>query len=305
MLWWVYFLGNSIRHFLKFMHLLDGKKVAQEVLIQAKSEVDELKLAGVQPKLVVIQVGEDPASSVYIGQKLKRCNEVGILSEHVTYDSDVTTQTLLDKIHSLNEDSGVHGILVQLPLPKHVETPLILRAIDPHKDADGFTAYNVGKMTLGKEFERLTPCTPQGVIEMLDHYGIDPTGKEFVMVGTSNIVGKPLGIMMLHRRATVTYCHSKTQDLASHTRRAEILAVAVGKPKLITADMVRDGAVVIDIGMNRLPNGTLCGDVDFDEVAKKASYITPVPGGVGQMTTACLMRNVARAAKRLHEISSK
>lgn len=283
------------------MQLLDGKKVAQDILIAVKGEVDALLQAGVQPKLVVIQVGRDPASDVYIGQKLKRCQEVGIANEHVTYDSDVTLQTLLDRIYSLNDDVHVHGILVQLPLPKHIDMPLVMRAIDPRKDADGFTAYNVGKMTLGKEFEYLTPCTPQGVIDMLDHYGIDVVGKEFVMVGTSNIVGKPLGIMMLHRKATVMFCHSKTRDLAEHTRRAEILAVAIGKPKFITADMVREGAVVIDIGMNRLPDGGLCGDIDFVEVVKKASYITPVPGGVGQMTTACLMRNVVRAAKRLSE----
>jgi methylenetetrahydrofolate dehydrogenase (NADP+)/methenyltetrahydrofolate cyclohydrolase len=281
------------------MILLDGKKVAEGVVAKVKAEVEGLKAAGIHPKLVVIQVGEDPASLVYIGQKLKRCRETGIESEHLKFRDDITTEFLVGKIHELNADSRVHGILVQLPLPKHVATPLVMKAIDPSKDADGFTAYNIGKMTLGTEFEHLAPCTPKGVIELLEAYNISLEGKEVVMVGASNIVGKPLAIMMLNRRATVTICHSRTRNLASHTKSADILCVAVGKPGLITADMVKDGVIVIDVGINRLPDGSLCGDVDFEGVSAKASYITPVPGGVGQMTVACLMENIVSAAEKL------
>lgn len=279
------------------MQLLDGKKVAQEVITRVKKDVDDFRAKGIELKLVVVQCGEDPASSVYIGQKLKRAKECGIISEHAKFDSDVTTEFLIEKIQELNADSNVHGVLVQLPLPKHIDTPLVMKAIDPKKDVDGFTAYNIGKTFLSTDFERLAPCTAEGVIELLDAYKIDVEGKEVVMVGASNIVGKPLAVMLLNRGATITVCHIKTKDLASHTRRADILCVAVGKEKLITADMVQDGVVVVDIGINRRSDGTLCGDVDFEEVAKKASFITPVPGGVGQMTVACLMENVVRAAR--------
>ncbi len=279
------------------MILLDGKKVAGQVITHVASDVEALKARGIEPKLVVVQVGEDPASVVYIGQKVKRCKEAGIESIHLKLDSSITTQELVAKIHDLNADSLVHGILVQLPLPAQVSTPLVMRAIDPKKDVDGFTAYNVGKMTLGVEFERLTPCTAQGVIELLEAYDISVEGKEVVMVGASNVVGKPLAIMMLNRGATVTVCHILTKDLAAHTRRAEILCVAVGKRNLITADMVKDGVVVVDIGINRDPDGKLYGDTDFEAISKKASYITPVPGGVGQMTVACLMANIVKATK--------
>lgn len=286
------------------MILLDGKKVAADVIAKAKSDVDVLKSSGVQPKLVVVQVGEDPASVVYVGQKLKRCKETGIESVHAKMDASVTTEEIIAKVHTLNNDSGVHGILVQLPLPAHVNTPLVMKAIDPKKDVDGFTAYNVGKMTLGTEFERLTPCTAQGVIDLLEAYKISVEGKEVVMVGASNVVGKPLAIMMLNRGATITVCHIKTQDLAFHTKRADILCVAVGKRNLITADMVKDGVTVVDIGINRDPEGKLCGDTDFEALSKKAYAITPVPGGVGQMTVACLMANIVKAAQNLHELSA-
>lgn len=281
------------------MILLDGKIVAAKVIAKARQDVEEIKASGIQPKLVVVQVGEDPASVVYIGQKLKRCKEAGIESQHINLPSSVTTDEIIERVHALDSDAGVHGILVQLPLPAHVNTPLVMKAIDPRKDVDGFTAYNVGKMTLGAEFERLTPCTAQGVIDLLEEYKIPVEGKEVVMVGASNVVGKPLAIMMLNRGATITVCHIKTQDLASHTRRADILCVAVGKRNLITADMVKDGVVVVDIGINRDENGKLCGDTDFEAISKKAYAITPVPGGVGQMTVACLMSNIVKAAKNL------
>lgn len=281
------------------MAILDGKLVAATLLDGVRRDVAALTSLGVTPKLVVIQVGDDAASKVYVGQKLKRCGEVGIASEHAVFPDTVTTEELVQKIYSLNEDTAVHGILVQLPLPKQVDTPLVIKAISPAKDVDGFTAYNVGKMFIDQSFEHLAPCTPRGVIHILMYYKIPILGAEAVVVGASNIVGKPLAAMLLNRRATVTVCHSKTRDLASHTKRADILCVAVGKPGLITADMVKDGAVVVDVGMNRLPDGTLCGDVDFEAVSAKASFITPVPGGVGPMTVACLMENVVIAAKRL------
>lgn len=281
------------------MMLLDGKKIAGQVVTQVARDVEALKARGIEPKLVVVQVGEDPASVVYIGQKVKRCKEAGIISDHMALDASITTEELVKKIHALNEDPSVHGILVQLPLPSHVSTPLVMKAIDPQKDVDGFTAYNVGKMTLGTEFERLTPCTAQGVIELLEAYDIPVEGKEVVMIGASNVVGKPLAIMLLNRGATVTVCHIKTKDLSFHTKRAEILCVAVGKRNLITADMVQDGVVVVDIGINRGEDGKLYGDTDFEAISKKAYAITPVPGGVGQMTVACLMENIVKAAKHL------
>ncbi len=281
------------------MILLDGKKIAGQVIASVASDVEALKARRIEPKLVVVQVGEDPASVVYIGQKVKRCKEAGIISEHTKLDASITTDELVEKIHVLNEDPSVHGILVQLPLPAHVNTPLVMKAIDPQKDVDGFTAYNVGKMTLGTEFERLTPCTAQGVVELLEAYDIPVEGKEVVMVGASNVVGKPLAIMLLNRGATVTVCHIKTKDLKFHTKRAEIICVAVGKQNLITEDMVQDGVVVVDIGINRKQDGTLCGDTDFEALSKKAYAITPVPGGVGQMTVACLMENIVKAAKHL------
>ncbi len=281
------------------MILLDGKKIAGQVIASVASDVEALKARRIEPKLVVVQVGEDPASVVYIGQKVKRCKEAGIISEHTKLDASITTDELVEKIHVLNEDPSVHGILVQLPLPAHVNTPLVMKAIDPQKDVDGFTAYNVGKMTLGTDFERLTPCTAQGVVELLEAYDIPVEGKEVVMVGASNVVGKPLAIMLLNRGATVTVCHIKTKDLKFHTKRAEILCIAVGKQNLITEDMVQDGVVVVDIGINRKQDGTLCGDTDFEALSKKAYAITPVPGGVGQMTVACLMENIVKAAKHL------
>jgi len=284
------------------MTLMDGRKVSKELLTELKGEVSFLNGKHIHPKLAVILVGEDPASLSYVRQKQKAGLFTGIDWEQIDFNTDVTTEMLIDKIHELNNDISVHGILVQLPLPKHVFAPDVIRAIDPAKDVDGFTAYNLGKMFIGKDFEHLAPCTPLGVIRMLEYYDIDVKGKEVVMVGHSNLVGKPLATMLLNRDATVTVCHVHTKDLAEHTRRADILCVAVGKPNLITEDMVKDGVVVVDIGINRLDNGKLVGDVDFENVSKKASFITPVPGGAGPMTVACLMENTVTATKRINNL---
>lgn len=281
---------------------MDGRKVSKEILLKLKDDVSRLHFDHIHPKLAVILVGKDPASLAYIRQKQKACDMTRIEWEQFDYEPTVTTEDLIEKIEELNADDKIHGILVQLPLPESVYAPNVIRAIDPKKDVDGFTAYNIGKMFLSTDFEHLAPCTPLGVIRLLEHYKIPIKGKEVVIVGHSNIVGKPLATMLLNRDATVTICHIHTKDLAFHTRRADILCVAVGKPDLITDDMVKDGAVVIDIGINRLDDGRLVGDIDFETVSKKASYITPVPGGVGPMTVSCLMENTVTAAKRLHNL---
>lgn len=282
------------------MQILDGKKVSQELALKLQGEVATLKAQNIQPKLTIILVGEDPASESYVRSKKKLAESIGIEFDLIRYTpEEMDTAKLIVKIHELNADVKVHGILVQLPLPKHIYEPEIIKAIDPKKDVDGFTAYNLGKMFLSTDFEELAPCTPLGVIRILESYNIDILGKEAVVVGSSNIVGKPMGIMLLNRKATVTVCNSKTQDLAAQTRRADILVVAIGKAKFITADMVKEGAVVIDVGINRGEDGKICGDVDFDNVSVKASFITPVPGGCGPMTVACLMENVVKAARRL------
>lgn len=286
------------------MKLLDGRKVADEMLRKLEKEVNQLKLDHIHPKLGVILVGQDPASLSYIRQKQKACAETGIEWEQFDYMEDVTQEELIEKIEELNADPRFHGVLVQLPLPKNIYAPDVMKTIDPLKDVDGFTAYNLGKMFLSKEFEHLAPCTPMGVIKLLEYYDIEIKGAEIVVVGHSNIVGKPLSMMLLNRNATVTTCHIDTQDLAAHTRRADILCVAVGKAGLIKEDMVKEGVVVIDVGVNRMENGKLTGDTDFDAISKKASYITPVPGGVGPMTVACLMENIVKAAKRLHNLTS-
>ena len=277
--------------------LLDGRKAAEALLESLKSDVQRL-----DPKLVVIQVGEDPASSSYIKQKLKSCEKVQMRNEQKNLPPDTDLDTLMSLIDDLNADDDVSGFIVQLPLPDQLQehVPQIIRQIDPKKDIDGFCAYNLGKMLLSKEFEHLPPATPSGVIAMLDHYKIDIQGKDAVVVGHSNTVGKPLSVMLLNRKATVTTCHIDTKDLARHTREADILAVAVGKPGLITAEMVKEGAVVIDIGITRTEDG-LKGDVDFDTVKEKVSAISPVPGGVGPMTVASLIRNCVRAAERQQE----
>jgi len=274
--------------------LLDGREASEALLDSLKPKVKEL-----DPKLVIVQVGDDPASSSYITQKFKSCEKVGMRNEHKHLPANTDLETLIGLIDELNADDDVSGFLVQLPLPDQLQSsvPQIIRQIDPKKDVDGFCAYNLGKMFLSTEFEDLPPATPSGVIAMLDYFKIDIAGKDAVVVGHSNTVGKPLSTMLLNRDATVTTCHVQTKDLARHTKEADILAVAVGKPGLITADMVKDGAVVIDIGITRTDDG-LKGDVDFDAVKEKVSAITPVPGGVGPMTVASLIRNCVRAKER-------
>ena len=278
--------------------LLTGKEVADAMFLELKPLVKTL-----DPKLVIIQVGDDPASESYIKQKVKSCDAVGMRHEHLHLKKDVTKEELFAVIEKLNADPDVSGFILQLPLPSSLtpHIPLFLRAIDPKKDVDGFTAYNVGKTVLSKEFEHLPPATPSGIIALLEHYGYgDVTGKEVVIVNHSNVVGKPLAVMLLNRNATVTVCHAATKDLASHTRRADILITAVGKPKLITADMVKKGAIVIDVGITRTKDG-LVGDVDFENVIDVASALTPVPGGVGPLTVASLIRNTVRAKERQRE----
>ncbi len=274
--------------------ILRGAPVAEALLASLKSEVTALN-----PKLVIVQVGDDPASQSYVRQKLKSCEAVGLRTEHRTFKAEVTLPVLMKTIADLNADSDVTGFIVQLPLPAHLQphVPDVIKAIDPKKDVDGFGAYNLGKMFLSTDFEHLPPATPAGIIEMLRFYEIPVEGKHAVIVGRSNIVGKPIAMMLLNRGATVTVCHSRTQDLKAMTKQADILIAAVGKAGMITKDMVKKGAVVIDVGVSRTKDG-LKGDVDFESVKDIASAITPVPGGVGPMTVASLIRNCVTAKKR-------
>ena len=277
--------------------IIDGNKIAQDIRSEVRQKTLELRQQrNITPGLAVVLVGDDPASQVYVGRKAKACAEVGFLSREYKLPAETEEKKLLKIIKKLNKDESVHGILVQLPLPKHISTENIIAAIDPDKDVDGFHPYNVGGLVTGTPL--FVPCTPRGIMELISRSGIDLTGKEAVVVGRSNIVGKPMAFLLLAQNATVTMCHSRTKDLPSVTRRADVLIAAIGKPRMIKADMVKEGAVVIDVGVNRLENGKLAGDVDFDEVAPRASYITPVPGGVGPMTIAMLMKNTLDAAKR-------
>ncbi len=275
--------------------ILSGKEPANEILSSLKDDIKKL-----DPKLVVVQVGRDPASDSYIRKKLESCATVGMRSEHHRFDDNVTFEELMQEIKSLNADADVTGFIIQLPLPKHLEAkqPQLFRAIDPYKDVDGFTAYNLGKALISTEFEHLPPATPAGVIEMLKFYGIDVESKHVVVIGQSNIVGKPVSVMLMNRGATVTMCHEATKDLPHFTRQADILISAVGKNSMIAADMVKDGAVLIDIGMSRHADGHMSGDMDYPNLLEKASAITPVPGGVGPMTVACLIKNCVTAKKR-------
>lgn len=272
-----------------------GKAVAEKILAQVKEEVAAFDAP---PKLVVVMVGNNPASAVYVRHKEKACAKVGIRFEIKRFEESVTEEELLAGVEELNADPDVNGFIVQLPLPAGVSVPKVIKAIDPVKDVDGFQAYNVGKVVRGVEFEDLAPCTPKGVIEILDYYDVDVSGMDAVVVGRSDIVGKPMAMMLINRSATVTVCHSKTKDLARYTRQADLVVVAVGRAGFLTGDMVKEGAVVVDVGINRLDDGSLCGDVDADSVETVASALTPVPGGVGPMTVACLMRNTLRAAKK-------
>ena len=279
--------------------LIKGSEISKQIKEELKQEVARLKEKhNLTPGLATILVGEDEASKVYVGQKEKTCKELGIHSERINLPGDTTEAKLLALVEKLNKDSKIHGILVQLPLPKHINETNVLYAIDPKKDVDGFHPVNVGKLMLGEP--DFIPCTPHGIQELLIRSGVKTDGAEAVVVGRSNIVGKPIANMLLQKKkganATVTICHTGTKDIASHTRRADILIVAAGKPKTITADMVKEGVVVIDVGVNRLETG-LVGDVDFETVKEKAKAITPVPGGVGPMTIAMLMLNTVQAAK--------
>lgn len=278
-------------------NIINGKEISAAIREEIKAGVHGMS---VRPGLAVVLVGDDPASAVYVRNKSKACAEVGIYSEVYRLPEETGREQLLGLIEQLNQSPLIHGILVQLPLPKHLDPEEVIMAIDPAKDVDAFHPVNVGKIMIGN-YDFL-PCTPAGVMELLHRSGIEVSGKECVVIGRSNIVGKPQAMLLLHENATVTVCHSKTRDLPSVCRRADILVSAVGKAKFVTADMVRNGAVVIDVGMNRDENGKLCGDVDFEPVSEKASYITPVPGGVGPMTITMLLKNTVTAAKRAEQV---
>ncbi|MBC7325289.1 MAG: bifunctional methylenetetrahydrofolate dehydrogenase/methenyltetrahydrofolate cyclohydrolase FolD [Moorella sp. (in: Bacteria)] len=276
--------------------ILDGKQIAAEVREEVKQEVAKLKEQGITPGLAVILVGENPASQVYVRNKHRACEEVGIYSVVHRLPAATTQAELLDLIEQLNNDSRIHGILVQLPLPDHIDEKTVIDTIALEKDVDGFSPANVGNLVIGDKC--FYPCTPHGCMVLLDRTGIDPKGKKAVVVGRSNIVGKPMAMMLLARHATVTICHSRTKNLAEECRQADILVAAVGKPEMITGDMIKEGAVVIDVGINRVGDKKLVGDVHFASASEKAGWITPVPGGVGPMTIAMLLKNTVEAARR-------
>ncbi|MCD7827214.1 MAG: bifunctional methylenetetrahydrofolate dehydrogenase/methenyltetrahydrofolate cyclohydrolase FolD [Clostridiales bacterium] len=273
---------------------IDGKQVSQAVRARIAEETASLKSKGIEPGLAVIIVGNDPASRVYVNNKKKACEQTGINSFEYAMAEDTSTEELISLIEKLNNDKRVSGILCQLPVPKQIDEERVLNAISPDKDVDGFHPVNCGRLMTG--CAKFAPCTPAGMVEMLKYYNIPIAGKHCVIIGRSNIVGKPMAMLMLANNATVTVCHSKTDNLPEITKQADILVAAVGKPKFVTAEMVKDGAVVLDVGINRMENGKLCGDVDFDAVCEKTSYITPVPGGVGPMTITMLLQNTLTAA---------
>ena len=289
--------------------IIDGKKIAAEIRAEAKIEVDEVLKNDIQPCLVVVLVGEDPASKAYVGSKVKACEEIGIKSVKITLSADTSQGSLMQEIDKLNADQSVHGILVQLPLPKHMDEDAVTERIDPAKDVDGFHPVNVGKLSIG--LDCLTPCTPTGIPEMIVRSGIDMSGKHAVVIGRSNIVGKPMMSLLVQKgekaNCTVTCCHSGTKDLSYHTKQADILIAAIGVPEFVTEEMVKPGATVIDVGINRVDDRTkprgyrLVGDVNFAEVEPIAGAITPVPGGVGPMTVAMLMKNTVKAARMLSQ----
>ncbi|MFC5540279.1 MAG: bifunctional methylenetetrahydrofolate dehydrogenase/methenyltetrahydrofolate cyclohydrolase FolD [Bacilli bacterium] len=276
--------------------LINGKEIGEKIRKEIAEQVSQLKEKGVTPGLAVILVGEDPASQTYVRNKHRSCEAIGIYSEVIKLPESTTEDELLEKIHALNERQDIHGILVQLPLPKHINEDNVIAAISPEKDVDGFSPISVGKMMLGQD--TFLPCTPFGVMKLLEYSGIDIAGKHAVVVGRSHIVGKPMGQLLLQKDATVTYTHSKTKDLPSITKQADILVAAVGRPKFITKDHVKPGAVVIDVGINRDENNKLVGDVDFEAVEPICSYITPVPGGVGPMTITMLLYNTVKSAEK-------
>lgn len=275
--------------------ILDGKETSKKVKDALKTDVEKMKERGVTPGLAVIIVGNDSASRVYVNNKKKACEYIGIHSEEYALPEETTQEELLELVERLNKKDDIHGILCQLPLPKHINEETVINAISPKKDVDAFHPVNVGKIMIGN-FDFL-PCTPSGVMELLNEYNISTDGKHCVVIGRSNIVGKPQAMLMLHKNATVTICHSHTKNLKEICQSADILIVAIGRAKMIDESYIKDGAVVIDVGMDRDENGKLCGDVDFESACKKASFITPVPGGVGPMTIATLMKNAVRAAQ--------
>jgi methylenetetrahydrofolate dehydrogenase (NADP+) / methenyltetrahydrofolate cyclohydrolase len=281
--------------------ILDGKAVAAKVQAAVAEGVGAVRARGVHPTLAVVLVGEDPASKVYVDGKRRACQTLGIAARDHLYPRGLAEPELLALVRELNADPSVHGILVQLPLPPGIDEDRVIGAVDPRKDVDGFHPENLGRLLAGAP--GVLPCTPAGIIEILDHYGVDLKGAEAVVVGRSRIVGKPVAHLLLGRHATVTVCHTRTRELAAHTRRAEVLVVAAGRPAVVTGDMVRPDAVVVDVGVNRLPDGRLAGDVDFASVSPRARAITPVPGGVGPMTIAMLMRNTLDAARRQSGLS--
>lgn len=276
--------------------IIDGKELAKKIRANLKIECEELKKKNINSKLAVIMVGEDPASKVYVRNKSKACEDVGIEYEEYLLDSKITQKELIELIEKLNNDKTINGILLQSPIPSNLDINEAFRTISPEKDVDGFNPINVGKLVLNQD--TFVSCTPYGIMKMFEEYDIDLTGKNVVILGRSNIVGKPLIHCCLNKNATVTSCHSKTQNIAQKAKEADVLISAIGKANFVTADMVKDGAVVIDVGINRLDNGKITGDVDFESVKEKASYITPVPGGVGPMTIAMLMNNVIKATRR-------
>lgn len=279
--------------------IIDGKKISAEIRQEIAQDVRRMKEAGIVPGLAVIIVGEDPASQIYVRNKGRACEEVGIHSEIIRLPEQTVQQALLSQIAELNARDDIHGILVQLPLPRHIDEGAVIAAISPDKDVDAFSEVNVGKIMIGNF--RFLPCTPAGVMELLKRSGIETEGKRAVVVGRSNIVGKPQAMLLLHANATVTICHSRTRDLAELCREADILVVAIGRANFIKAEMVKPGAAVIDVGMNRLPDGKLAGDVDFAGVSEVAGYLTPVPGGVGPMTITMLLKNTVTAAEAARE----
>lgn len=286
---------NPIKGELKMATIIDGKSLAKKTRENLKIECDKLKLEGITPKLAVIMVGDNPASKVYVRNKSRACSDVGIEYKEYLLPEETTQEELINLIKNLNQDKEINGILLQSPLPRHLDINEAFKAITYMKDVDGFTPSSVGKLCIGED--TFISCTPYGVMKMFDEYNIDLNGKDVVILGRSNIVGKPLIQCCLQKNATVTVCHSKTKNLKEHTKRADIVISAIGQSNFVKADMIKDGAVVIDVGINRDENGKLTGDVDFEGVEKKVSYITPVPGGVGPMTIAMLMNNVIKATK--------
>ncbi len=276
--------------------IIDGKEVARKTREKLKNEVQNLKKRGIIPKLTVIMVGDNTASRVYVRNKSRACNEVGVEYEEFFLDSNISQKELLDLIKKLNDDKTVNGILLQSPLPQHLDINEAFRTIDYRKDVDGFHPMNVGKLVLGQD--TFVSCTPYGIMRLFEEYNIELCGKNVVILGRSNIVGKPLVQCCLNNNATVTICHSKTKDIKEVTKNADVLVVAIGKPHFLEANMVKDGAIIVDVGINRIDTGKIVGDVDFENVSKKASYITPVPGGVGPMTVAMLLNNVIKATRQ-------